>query len=177
MVLWSWSLWSEVPRTVPRDCMVLYGMVSYCIRTLPRGGTYWEIHPLRTKKFLNGWVFGPWGPRGIYSYQNHTLAECTNIHILFNTIFICIVYIIVYIRISFRIKINMNVTLWNRWAYKIQIQFQIQIQMENEKNGQRRSAVGGQRPGQVGQGARGSLSIHPAGQPHNLFISFYCFSF
>ena len=40
-----------VTRTVPRDWMVLYGLVLYCIRTLLRGGTYWEIHPPSTEIF------------------------------------------------------------------------------------------------------------------------------
>ena len=36
---------------------------KYCIRTLPRGGTYWEIHPPRPKRFPEGGDFAPRGPR------------------------------------------------------------------------------------------------------------------
>ena len=35
----------------------------YCIRTLPRGGMYWKIHPPRPKRFPKGGDFAPRGPR------------------------------------------------------------------------------------------------------------------
>ena len=35
----------------------------YCIRTLPRGGMYWEIHPPRPERFPKGGDFAPRGPR------------------------------------------------------------------------------------------------------------------
>ena len=34
----------------------------YCIRTLPRGGMYWEIHPPRPERFPKGGDFAPRGP-------------------------------------------------------------------------------------------------------------------
>ena len=34
-----------------------------CIRTLPRGGMYWEIHPPRPERFPKGGDFAPRGPR------------------------------------------------------------------------------------------------------------------
>ena len=34
-----------------------------CIRTLPRGGMYWEIHPPRPERFPEGGDFAPRGPR------------------------------------------------------------------------------------------------------------------
>ena len=39
-------------RSLPRVGM-------YCIRTLPRGGMYWEIHPLRPERFPKGPVLFP----------------------------------------------------------------------------------------------------------------------
>ena len=43
--------------------MVLHCITWYCIRTLPRGGMYWEIHPQRPKRFPEGGAFAPRGPR------------------------------------------------------------------------------------------------------------------
>ena len=34
-----------------------------CIRTLPRGGMYWEIHPPRPERFTKGVDFALRGPR------------------------------------------------------------------------------------------------------------------
>ena len=36
---------------------------SDCIRTLPRGGMYWEIYPPRPKRFPEGGEFAPRGTR------------------------------------------------------------------------------------------------------------------
>ena len=36
---------------------------GYSIRTLPRGGMYWEIHPRRPERFTKGVNFAPRGPR------------------------------------------------------------------------------------------------------------------
>ena len=38
-------------------------MMRECIRTLPRGGMYWEIHPPRPERFPKGGDFAPRGPR------------------------------------------------------------------------------------------------------------------
>ena len=39
--------------------------ILYCIRTLPRGGMYWEIHPPRPERFPKGGDFAPRGPRDL----------------------------------------------------------------------------------------------------------------
>ena len=44
------------------------GLLVEWIRTLPRGGMYWKIHPPRPKRFPKGGDLAPWGPRDLYDY-------------------------------------------------------------------------------------------------------------
>ena len=65
-----------------------------CIRTLPRGGMYWEIHPPRPERFPKGGDFAPRGPerfpggeargksrwlRGMYFPMHPDSRQCTSI--------------------------------------------------------------------------------------------------
>ena len=51
----------------------------YCIRTLPRGGMYWERHPPRPERFTKGGDFAPRGLRGMYFPMHPDLRQCTSI--------------------------------------------------------------------------------------------------
>ena len=184
MVLWSWSLWSSSDSLKGLHSFVWYGLVLYPYTAERRdvlGNTtpeeisqrrgFWTPSPERLSEGEDRGQ--PLGPRGIYLYQNHTLAECTNIHILSE--FRCYIHLYrfwyLYIQIFVRIKINMNVTLWNRCAYKIQ------IQMGNEELDK-----GGQQWEDRGQVrlARAPEAAYQYTRQANrtiFYISFYCFSF
>ena len=54
-----------------------------CIRTLPRGGMYWEIHPPRPERFPEGCKIPARGksrgPRGMYFPMHPDSRQCTSI--------------------------------------------------------------------------------------------------
>ena len=44
---------------------------QYCIRTLPRGGMHWEIHPPRTERSPEGGDFTPRGRGSVRPFSQH----------------------------------------------------------------------------------------------------------
>ena len=90
-----------------RFSWVTFKIIKYCIRTLPRGGMYWEIHPRGPRDFPRAWILHPEareisrgrspreisraegckihargksrGPRGMYFPMHPDSRQCTSI--------------------------------------------------------------------------------------------------
>ena len=65
------------------NCSKKFGEQNYCIRTLPRGGMYWEIHPPRAISRAEGCKIPARGksrgPRGMYFPMHPDSRQCTSI--------------------------------------------------------------------------------------------------